>query len=694
MSANEDPEVRIIVSRPGKRGKRWREVPEVTNVSGYIDWLKKGGTGGKYARPHVTATLLTSPGERTNVNLDKCYGLNLDADKAPPDYIERIDSLGLRAFSYSTASWTEGEPRWRTFVPFDRVLSPAEKHAIGEYLIQHIGIGYFDRQASTSPAHVAYAPSWDDTVQYVEHGGKVAVADDVLFVAPEPTWTPGSKIDVTLDEWTGAYADQASACSYGRDALNGVIARLESIPEGQGVHTVGIFHAAARAVELVSAGCWSLDDVAALRAVALGLRAEPRPEEFNEALVSALEKGTQASTECSQHCVEDWGDPDVWDAVSDFEPVDDAPEAETLSAHDRLVRREAEQMRVKAEARALLAAEAAGDAQDWTPIDLKATLEGLADGTLSRPTPSVGDFGRGCLFYAGKVNGVHGDSTAGKSWTALVTTAQELNAGNAVVYVDLEDDEQSVLSRLVQDLGVEPEKIMAGFVYLRPGQPFTPTTTPQFAALLASVQPSLVVLDSTGEALAVSGVNPNADDEVARWFTLFPRVAADSGAAVVLVDHATKAGTNELWPIGSQRKRAAISGAAYLQKVITPFSRENDGYAVLKCAKDRHGTFALRQEVAFLRAEFGALRLEPSADTQGAADWRPTALMEKVSRLLEGSSAALSTRQVRESKLGNKEYVTKALAALVADGYVSEQDGSRKAKLHSSLKPYRENGLT
>jgi hypothetical protein len=319
-----DPEVRIVVSRPGRARKRWRPVPDVSTWSERVAWLKQGGTGGKYARPHLPVTLRESPGVRSNANLDQCYELTLDADHAPPDYIERINSLGYTALSYTTASWKEHEPRWRTHIPLDEPVSPAEKHAFATHLIERIGAEYFDRQASTSPAHVAYAPAWDN-VQYVDHAGPVLSAEYLRLVAPEPTWTARDSIGaITLDEWRDAHpVTLAPECHYGRSALSRIETEMLDTPEGSGVHRK-VFHAARRAVELVGAGCWDLDDVDRLQKVALGMRTDQRPEEWPEALINALKKGDQAVTDCGRHgttAADDFGEY--------LEPVDGEADDET-----------------------------------------------------------------------------------------------------------------------------------------------------------------------------------------------------------------------------------------------------------------------------------------------------------------------------------------------------------------------------
>lgn len=329
----------------------------------------------------------------------------------------------------------------------------------------------------------------------------------------------------------------------------------------------------------------------------------------------------------------------------------------------------------------------------WAPVDLGATVTGLLDGTLTRPEPTLGDFGSGCLFYAGRINSVHGDSTAGKTWTALVTVRQELARGETVVYVDLEDSGAGVASRLLLDLGVPADQVRERFVYLHPDEPLTPPAAAGLAALLDERRPSLVVVDSTGEALAIEGANPNADEEVARWFRLLPRLAVRCGAAVLLLDHATKAGDNDLWPIGSQRKRAAITGAAYRQKVATAFGRDQDGKAVLVCAKDRHGNYPIGRRVAALRVSSGEIDLAAEAVGGPAGDFQPTGLMERVSRWLEEQAGgAVSQRQVRDGVPGNKGHLEAALAALVRGGFVAVAPGPRNSRLHTSVKPYREEG--
>ena len=331
----------------------------------------------------------------------------------------------------------------------------------------------------------------------------------------------------------------------------------------------------------------------------------------------------------------------------------------------------------------------------WAALDLADIVAGLTTGTLTRHAPTVGRRDDGtALFYAGKVNGVAGASGSGKTWTALVCAAQEIPTRH-VVFIDLEDDPAGVVGRLL-DLGADPADVLARFHYVRPDEAFGLASAEALAGLLA-LDPVLVVIDSTGESLALDGARPNDDDDVARWFRKLPAAIARRGPAVVVLDHMTKAEDGGLWPIGSQRKRAAISGAQYVQTVVKAFGKGADGMAKLVCAKDRHGTHTQGERTADLAMSpdtrggvSAVLRAPQEAAKPGSVSWRPTALMERVSRAIEDATEPMSWRAVDSAVPGKSTHKQTALRELVSGGYVVAQDGARNAKLHTSVNPYRQ----
>lgn len=327
------------------------------------------------------------------------------------------------------------------------------------------------------------------------------------------------------------------------------------------------------------------------------------------------------------------------------------------------------------------------------PSGVSQTVEDIQAGIVDRPRPTIGVLSDDqALFYVGKVNGIHGESGCGKSWTALTCTAQELAGGEWVIYVDLEDDEVGLVSRLL-DMGVEPDDL-ARLMYLHPYERFDDNAADALTEAVREVMPSLVVVDSTGEAMALDGVQPNADEEVAGWFQRLPGRIARMGPAVIVLDHMAKADNGGLWPIGSQRKRAAISGAQYLQKSMTPFDKATPGAARLVCAKDRHGTYRVGLAVAELQVDpLGGL--DVTLQSAIAESPMPAAdrMMVRVARWIEAEAARTEnfeyvlTGAVRKAVQGKSEEIDRAIARLVDGGYIRlEQRG--RAKHLRPLRPY------
>ncbi|WP_431473544.1 hypothetical protein [Ornithinimicrobium sp. W1665] len=154
-----------------------------------------------------------------------------------------------------------------------------------------------------------------------------------------------------------------------------------------------------------------------------------------------------------------------------------------------------------------------------------------------------------------------------------------------------------------------------------------------------------------------------------------------------------KADDGGLWPIGSQRKRAAISGAQYMQTTVRPFDRDTAGAAKLVCAKDRHGNYRPGQKVAELHVEPSgegvAVELRAPVDTQReGGTWRPTALMERIAQALADAPEPLSFRGIDDRVKAKADHKRAALRVLVDEGHVVVTDGPRNAHLHALVKPY------
>ena len=330
----------------------------------------------------------------------------------------------------------------------------------------------------------------------------------------------------------------------------------------------------------------------------------------------------------------------------------------------------------------------------WQPVDLAQILSGDY-----RPTaPDILERADGQpLAYRGKINSLFGESGSGKTWVALLACAQAIWAGHGAVFIDLEDSPTSVAERMML-LGVTRDELYTRFAYIRPSDPSAHGVIDELAHVetaIAATGATVVVIDSLGEAMSLDAVKPNEDDAVAYWHLRVARRLAALGPAVILLDHIVKSrDAPELFAIGSQRKRAAIDGHAMRVDVLEPFSRDKGGRLKLTSAKDRHGTFARGQvvgEMTFAASPNGldANLVAPVGRDDNGAVFRPTALMERISRWLEQHHGAWSQNEIEKNVSGRGAGKRIALQILVDEGYVAQEQAQRGHQ-YQTCKPYRE----
>lgn len=304
------------------------------------------------------------------------------------------------------------------------------------------------------------------------------------------------------------------------------------------------------------------------------------------------------------------------------------------------------------------------DDHGWTVTDLSVVLsEGYEP---IKPTKLARVDGP-CLFYAERINALYGESGSGKSWVAMALCAEELNAGKYVAYFDLEDHAGSMAHRMMS-LGVSAEALIERFLYVSPTGPWGSHAADYWVAQVQQRQISVCVVDSTGEALSVDGKNPDKDPEVAEWFRKMPRRIARAGACVVLIDHVPKSDeASKRFAIGSQRKLAAVDGAAYRVDVRVAPAKGVEGFLGLSVAKDRHGNYQHGSKVAdvSIQDDDGRVVVTIKPPDSGL----PTVLMTRISHYLmeNGSSSA---RQIESGIDGSTKAKRYALNQLVDLGYV------------------------
>ena len=327
------------------------------------------------------------------------------------------------------------------------------------------------------------------------------------------------------------------------------------------------------------------------------------------------------------------------------------------------------------------------DPHGWEVIDLD---DVLGEGYIP-PQPDVlfRNDGR-ALLYRGRINALIGESGSGKSWVSQAAIAQVIQMGQAAVVIDLEDHRGSYVARL-RALGLSVEQIRSKLRYISPEQGLGAQAGAYLAQLIEDEQPGVVVIDSTGESMALQGIKPNDDDEVARWFRLLPRAIAGLGPAVLLLDHLPKASdAPQGFAIGSQRKRAAIDGAMYRVDVGVAPVKGKTGRLKLVCAKDRAGNWQHGSTVAEVTVVDQERLTNVTLGVPGDPN-RPTVLMERVSDFLS-KAGALTRTQIAQELKGKRDYLYKAIDVLIAEGYATEavhqgRGGGRDVVL---VKPFRD----
>jgi hypothetical protein len=340
-------------------------------------------------------------------------------------------------------------------------------------------------------------------------------------------------------------------------------------------------------------------------------------------------------------------------------------------------------------------AELARHASTWEALDLAPVLAGEGQ---EQPVYMLRTDGEP-LLYADKMHAFNAEPEAGKSLLAQWVCLERFRAGEHVLYIDFEAGPVDVVSRLL-DMGAEPSEILERFHYVRPDDAVDAAAKLRISEMLRVWPVTFCVVDGVAEALALSGLEENVGTDVIAFYQALPRHISREGVCVVIIDHVVKdKDTQGRYARGSGAKLAGIDGGAFKLEVVKPFGRGLAGLARITVTKDRHGWVRRIAAGGSLVAEFHgisdpvtghlSIELRPSSAVDQEGHFRPTVLMEKVSRFLEGQSDPVSQNEVVRNVSGNKRHVILALSALVAEENVELEKGPRGGKLHRSVTPYR-----
>jgi hypothetical protein len=333
------------------------------------------------------------------------------------------------------------------------------------------------------------------------------------------------------------------------------------------------------------------------------------------------------------------------------------------------------------------AAAVVGESHSWTPID----LTNIGNGPTERPTIAG-------HIYPSRRHSYFGDSETCKSLRAQMNCAELAQQEKHSIYIETDGAGRYETQRRRYEtqrrflaLGLTDTQL-AHIHYIEPGESIEdPTILAEIAALLERHRPELVVLDALDAFLELHGLNPNSNVEVQRGWRLLEPFRA-TGAAIICIDHVVKATEDrKQYAAGAGRKRYAVDVAIGFE-TIHPFGRGRTGRIKLVTHKDRPGYLP--------RPKLGELELHSDPDT-GSITWtlalaepgstdtatpfRPTYLMERISRYVEAQTQPIARNALANEVTGKREYKLAAIRLLLDEAYLTETVGGAVV----STKPYR-----
>ena len=250
---------------------------------------------------------------------------------------------------------------------------------------------------------------------------------------------------------------------------------------------------------------------------------------------------------------------------------------------------------------------ATGPASTWAPVDLTDILAGKR----ARVVPELGARNDGVpLLYRGKEHSIASEPECGKTWWMALQVAHVLKSGGRVVWVEFEDDPETVVGERLMSAALG---LLAGrltrvqFCFSRPETPYRGA---EYLDLLRfdDGAADLVVFDGVTEGMHLFGLDPMNQNDAAKWRHILIKPALKLGSATVASDHVVKDKTQRgRYSIGAQHKLAGLTGAAFQMEQVEPFGRGLKGRSRVTITKDRNG--GLRQHGKPIEGEPGMTHL-------------------------------------------------------------------------------------
>lgn len=277
---------------------------------------------------------------------------------------------------------------------------------------------------------------------------------------------------------------------------------------------------------------------------------------------------------------------------------------------------------------------------------------------------------------------------AGKSICWLTIAVSVVEAGGTVVVLDVENGADEYARRLEDILsGRDPALADACQRRLRyhewPALSLS-WTAEDWAAAVAGAD--AVIFDSSRMALSAVGLAENDADDYGKFAASLIMPLSRTGTTTIILDNTGH--ENKDRARGTIAKED-LNEVVYRLVVHSAFDRDRAGQVRLIRGRTRFAGLPREIRVDLGGGTYRAPVVAPDhLDEQGEPGFRPTVLMERVSRAVE-TQPDMTTNDIRNEVKGDNNAKTTALRILVREGYIAEA-GTGQKRTHRSIKPYRE----
>lgn len=292
------------------------------------------------------------------------------------------------------------------------------------------------------------------------------------------------------------------------------------------------------------------------------------------------------------------------------------------------------------------------------------------------------------LLYAGRRHVISGPPESTKTLIAYMLLIQALREDNGVCVLDFEMGPHAAAT-LLRELGAT-EQELERIQYTEPEQPPTPTDIQRIVGLGTGY----CLIDAAAGAYDATGLDDNSRKDAEQFASKWIRPLWQAGIATIVIDHVVKSADQRgSWVIGSERKIGQCDVHLSLES-LKPLTRGGDGMVKINVKRDRPGHLPRPTAYVVELASDADHRLswtlrDPHPSDIADGYFRPTVLMERVSRWLEENGGEWSQAKVEENVKGKGTGIRDALNALRKEGYITRDEVGTSHRF-KHFRPYRE----